>query len=49
MDNWIFLVLAYTIGWLGVLFYIFMNAKKQAMIERKIEDMESMLAEKDRH
>ena len=47
MDNWIFLVLAYTIGWLGVLIYIFMNANKQAAIERKIEDMESMLKQKD--
>jgi CcmD family protein len=47
MDNWIFLVSAYTIGWLGVLFYIFMNAKKQATIEQKIEDMESMLKQKD--
>lgn len=47
MDNWIFLFLAYTVGWLGVLFYIFMNAKKQATIERKIEDMESMLENRD--
>lgn len=43
MNNWIFLVLAYTAGWIGVLFYVFMNAKKQAAIERKIEDMESRL------
>ncbi len=47
MDNWIFLVSAYTIGWLGVLFYIFMNAKKQTAIERKIEDMELMLKGKE--
>jgi CcmD family protein len=47
MDNWIFLFMAYTIGWLGVLCYIFMNTKKQAAIERKIEDMEAMLAQKD--
>ena len=47
MDNWIFLFLAYTAGWLGILFYIFVNAKKQARIERKIEDMESLLARKE--
>ena len=47
MDNGIFLFLAYTVGWLGVLFYIFMNAKKQAMIEQKIEDMETMLSQED--
>ncbi len=47
MENWIFLFLAYTAGWLGVLFYIFLNARKQATIERKIKDLESMLAHKD--
>ncbi len=47
MENWIFLFLAYTAGWLGVLFYIFLNSRKQATIERKIKDLESMLAHKD--
>ncbi|KKK75413.1 hypothetical protein LCGC14_2873990 [marine sediment metagenome] len=41
MENWIFLFLAYTAGWLGVLFYIFLNSRKQAAIERKIKDLES--------
>ena len=47
MDNWIYLFSAYAIGWLGILFYVFMNAKKQATIERKIEDLESMLSHKE--
>lgn len=47
MENWIFLFLAYTAGWLGVLFYIFLNSRKQATIERKIKSLESMLAHKD--
>lgn len=47
MNNWIFLVLAYTVGWLGVLIYVFMNSRKQAAIDRKIEDMESVLEKRN--
>jgi CcmD family protein len=47
MENWIYLFLAYTAGWLGVLLYIFMNAKKQVIIERKIKDLESILVRKE--
>jgi CcmD family protein len=38
MDNWIYLVLAYSAAWLGILFYVFLNSQKQADIEQKIID-----------
>lgn len=47
MDNWIYLFSAYAIGWLGILFYVFINSKKQVAIERKIKDLESMLSHKE--
>jgi cytochrome c-type biogenesis protein len=42
-----FVGMPFSAGWLGILFYIFVNAKKQARIERKIEDIESLLARKE--
>ena len=47
MDNWIYLVLAYSAAWLGILFYVFLNSQKQTALEYKIRDIESMLAQKD--
>jgi CcmD family protein len=46
MYNWIYLVLAYSAVWLGVLLYVFINTNKLSEIEQKIEDLESMLAQK---
>jgi CcmD family protein len=47
MDNWIYLVLAYSAAWLGILFYVFLNSQKQADIEQKIIDIESSMTRKD--
>ena len=47
MDNWIYLVLAYSAAWLGILFYVYINSQKQTDLENKIRDIESMLAQKD--
>ena len=41
MENWQYLIGAYTIAWLGVAFYIFINIKKQKIVERKITDLET--------
>jgi CcmD family protein len=41
MENWPYLIGAYTIAWLGVAFYIFINVKKQKNLERKIADLEA--------
>ena len=41
MENWQYLIGAYTIAWLGMAFYIFINVKKQKLLERKISDMET--------
>jgi CcmD family protein len=41
MENWQYLIGAYTIAWLGLAFYIFVNVKKQKLLERKISDMEA--------
>jgi CcmD family protein len=41
MENWQYLIGAYTIAWLGVAFYIFFNIKKQKLLERKITELES--------
>ena len=40
MENWQYLIGAYTIAWLGMAFYIFINVKKQKLLERKISDLE---------
>jgi CcmD family protein len=47
MDNWIYLVLAYSVAWIAILFYVFLNSQKQTDLEYKIRDIESMLAQKD--
>ena len=41
MENWQYLIGAYTIAWLGIAFYIFINIKKQKIVERKIADLEA--------
>ena len=41
MENWQYLIGAYTIAWLGIAFYIFINIKKQKIVERKITDLET--------
>jgi CcmD family protein len=43
MDNWIYLVLAYSAAWLGILFYVFLNSQKLADIEMKIREIESSI------
>lgn len=43
MENWAFLVAAYTIGWLGVSFYVLAAARKQKAIEKKIETLETLI------
>lgn len=42
MENWQYLIGAYTIAWLGITFYIFINVKKQKILERKISDLETI-------
>ncbi len=46
MENWGYLVGAYTVAWLGVSFYLYANAKKQKAIEERLSDIEALL--KDR-
>jgi CcmD family protein len=41
MENWQYLIGAYTIAWLGMAFYIFINVNKQKLLERKISDLET--------
>ncbi len=41
MENWQYLIGAYTIAWLGIAFYTFINIKKQKIVERKISDLEA--------
>ena len=46
MENWFYLFGAYTIAWLGVSFYLYINIKKQKEIEKRLEDIEALLEEK---
>jgi len=41
MENWSYLFGAYTIAWLGVSFYLYINAKKQKGIEERLSDIGS--------
>jgi CcmD family protein len=43
MDNFFFLFSAYSVAWIGISIYVFLNTRKQRMIEKKIDDLESML------
>jgi CcmD family protein len=43
MDNWIYLVLAYSVAWLGILLYVYYNSQKLADIEMKIREIESTI------
>jgi CcmD family protein len=47
MDNLFYLFGAYTIAWLGVLIYVFRNMKKLKSAEEKIEDLESIIRQKE--
>jgi len=41
MENWQYLIGAYTIAWLGLASYVFINVKKQKVLETKISDLET--------
>jgi CcmD family protein len=41
MDNWQYLVGAYSVAWLGVVWFILINGKKQQVLEKKIADLEA--------
>ncbi len=47
MENWGYLFTAYTIAWLGVSLYLFVNAKKQKGIEERLTDIEASLKNKE--
>ncbi len=47
MENWGYLFGAYTIAWLGVSFYLFINIKKQKGIEERLADIEASLKDKE--
>ncbi len=47
MENWVYLFGAYTIAWLGVALYLFVNAKKQKGIEERLADIEASLKGKE--
>lgn len=40
MENWQYLVGAYTIAWVGVAYFVFRVTSKQRLVERKIADIE---------
>jgi CcmD family protein len=46
MENWHFLVAAYTIGWLGVAVYVFLNMRKQERVEKRIAQIETRLSDR---
>jgi CcmD family protein len=46
MENWYFLVAAYTIGWLGVAVYVFLNLRKQERVEKRIAQIETRLSDR---
>jgi hypothetical protein len=43
MDNWYYLVGAYTIAWLGMVVYISGNLKRLKVAEEKLKDIEAKL------
>ncbi|MEC4675433.1 MAG: CcmD family protein [Nitrospirota bacterium] len=47
MENGVYLFGAYTIAWLGVSFYLYINAKKQKGIEERLTDLEAQLKDKE--
>ena len=47
MGNGVYLFGAYTIAWLGVSFYLYINAKKQKGIEDRLADIEALLKDKE--
>lgn len=48
MDNLIYLFAAYAIIWLAVMLYSFSIAARQKSLEREIEMLKAVLAEKSR-
>ncbi len=46
MENWVYLFGAYTLAWLGVSLYLYLNIKKQRDIEERLSDMEALLKQK---
>jgi CcmD family protein len=46
MENWIYLFGAYTIAWLGVSFYLYINTKRQKEIDERLADIEALLKNK---
>jgi CcmD family protein len=46
MENWQYLVGAYSVAWLGVVWFILINGKKQQVLEKKIADLEARYIDK---
>ena len=44
MNNWYYLVSAYTIAWLGIVLYISGNLKRIKIAEEKLEDLENRIS-----
>ena len=40
MENWQYLVSAYSIAWAGLAYYVFRNITKVRRVEQRIEDLE---------
>ncbi len=40
MGNEIYLLSAYTVAWVGIALYVYINIRKIGVIERKITDLE---------
>lgn len=45
MDNWYYLVGAYTIAWLGIVLYMAGTLKRIKIAEEKLRDVENKLSE----
>ncbi|UCE79180.1 MAG: CcmD family protein [Nitrospiraceae bacterium] len=43
MNNWYYLVGAYTIAWVGIMVYISGNIKKLKVAEEKLKDLEEKI------
>jgi hypothetical protein len=44
MDNWYYLVGAYTIAWTGIALYISGNLKRIKLAEEKLKDLEHKIS-----
>jgi hypothetical protein len=45
MDNWYYLVGAYTIAWIGITLYISGNLKRIKIAEEKLKDLENKFSQ----